>query len=165
MRLNNLQIRAPVCCCEEPPPGPTSRRCRPCPSNTRWLGVWGRRVTGHPTSASWCNVWATAQLSDQRGGSLLLVIVVGDPHELTMLQGLAGLRWQCFCRRWIHNYWPFPRHPILGGRGRTVLFLLTAGVLRTPSSITLWRVHPHRILHTRCQRYVHCAPVNVSNLQ
>ena len=152
MRLKNLQIGAPVCRCEKPPPGPTSRRRRPCLSKTRRLGVWGRRITGHLTSSGRCNVWTTTRPSDQRGCSLLLlIIVVGDPNEPTMLRSLAGLCRQRFRRRWIHHNWPFPRHPVLGGRGGAVLFFLTAGVLRTPSSIAFRRVHPRRIFHTRCQ--------------
>ena len=152
VRLNNLQIGAPVCRCEESPPSPTSRHHCPCLSKTRRLGVWGRRVTGHPTSSGRRDVWTTAWPSDQRRCSLfLLLVVVGDSNEPTTLRSLAGLRRQRLRRRWIQRRWPFPRHPVLGGRGRAVLFLLAAGVLRTPSSIALRRVHPRRIFHTRCQ--------------
>ena len=151
MRLYNLQIRAPVRRCEEPPPGPTSHRRRLCLSKSRRLCVWGRRVTVHLTSSDRHDVWMTAWPSDQRGCSLLLlVLVIGDPNEPTMLWSLAGLRRQCLHRGWIHCHWPFPRHPVLGGRGRAALFFLTASVLRTPSSIALRWVHPRRILHTRC---------------
>ena len=152
MRLNNLQIGAHVCHCEEPPPGPTSRRRHSCLSKTRRLGMWGRRVTGHPTSSGCRDVWTTARPLDQIGCSVLLLLVIaGDSNEPTTLRSLAGLRRQRLHRRWIHRHWPFPRHPVLGGRGRVVLFLLTTSVLRTLSSIALRRVHSRRIFHTRCQ--------------
>ena len=124
----------------------------PLPPKSCRLGVWDRRITGLPTSGDRHNVRPTARSPDQRWRSLLLsVIVVGDPHKPTMLRSLAGLRWQCLCRGWPYHHWPFPRHPVLGGRSRAALFFLTADVLRTPSSIALRRVHPCGILHTRCQ--------------
>ena len=151
MRLNNLQIRAPVRRCEEPSPSPTSRRRCPCLSNTRRFHVWGRRVAGHPISSGQLNVRTAARPSNQRWSSLLLLVIVGNPNESTALRSLAGPCRQRLHRRWIYRRWPFPRHPVLGDRGGTVLLLLTAGVLRTPSSIAFRRVHPRRIFHTRCQ--------------
>ena len=165
VRLNNLQIGAPVRRCEEPPPGPTGRCRRPRLYDTRRLDVWGRRVAGHLTSGDRRNVWTTAQPPDQRRRVLLLVIVIGDLDKPTTLRRLAALRQQRLRKGRIRHQWPFPRHSVLGGRGETVLLFLAAGVLRTPSSIVLWWVHPRGIFYTRCQRLIHCAPVNVSNLQ
>ena len=67
VRLNNLQIRAPVRHCEEPPPGPTGRCLRPHLYDTRQLDVWGRRVAGHPTSGDRRNVRMTARLRTKEG--------------------------------------------------------------------------------------------------
>ena len=150
MRLSNLQIRVPMRCCEEPSPGPTSRRRCSCLSNTRRLGVWGKRVAGHSTSSGRRNVRTTTRPSNQIWRRLLL-LVVGDPDERTTFRRLAALCRQRLCRGRIHCQWPFPHYPVLGGRGGTVLLLLAAGVLMTPSSVVLWQVHPRRILHTRCQ--------------
>ena len=150
-RLFYLQIGAPMRRCKDPPPGPTGRRCRLCHPKTRRLGVRGRGVTSRPVASDRRDVRTTARPSDQRGrGLLFLVVVVGDPDEPTTLWSLAALCWQHLCRGRIHRQWPFPRYPILGGRGGAVLLLLTVGVLRTPSSVALWRVHPRRIFHTRC---------------
>jgi len=116
--------------CEEPPSGPTSRHCCLCPPKSRRLGVRGQRITGLPTSGDRRNVRPTALSPDQRWHSLLLfVLVVGDPHEPTMLRSLAGLRRQCLRRGWLYGHWPFPHHPVLGGRRRSVLLFFTAGVL------------------------------------
>jgi hypothetical protein len=137
---------------EEPPPSPTSRRCCLCPPTSRRLGVRGWRITGHPTSGDRRNVRPTARSPDQRWRSLLLfVLVVSDPHEPTTLRSLAGLHRQCLCRGWPYGHWPFSRHPVLGGRCRSVLLFFAAGVLGTPSSIVHWRVHPSRLVHTGCQ--------------
>jgi len=137
--------------CEEPPPGPTSRRCCLCPPKSRRLGVRGRRITGHPTSGDQRDVRPTARSSDQRWRSLLLfVLVVGDPHEAAMLRSLAGLHRQCLRRGWLCGHWPFPRHPVLGGQRWSVLVFFVAGVLGTPSSIVHCRVHPSRLVHTGC---------------
>ena len=151
-RMFYLQIRAPMRRCKNPPPDPTDRCCSLCRPKTRRLGVRGRGVTSRPIASGRRDVRTTARLSDQRGRDLLfLVVVICDPNEPTTLWSLAALRWQRLRGGWIHRQWPFPRYPVLGGRGGAVLFLLTAGVLRTPSSIALWRVHPRRIFHTRCQ--------------
>ena len=148
-KLWNSQVGAPVCRCEEPPPGPTSRRC---PSKSGRLGVRGRRITGHPTSIDRCDVRPTARPLDQRRSNFILFfLVVGDPHEPATLWGLAGLRRQRLHSGWLYGYRPLPRYPVLSGRRGAILFLLTAGVLRTPSSIPLRRVHPCGILHPRCQ--------------
>jgi len=131
-----------VRCCEEPSPSPTSRRRCPCLSNMRRLGVWCRRVAGHPTSSGRRNVRTTTRPSNQRWHRLLLLVVVSDPDKSTTFRHLAALCRQRLRRGRIHCQWSFPRYPVLGGRGGTVLLLLAASVLMTPSSVVLWQVHP-----------------------
>ena len=150
-KIENLQVRAPVRHGEEPPPGPTGRCLCPCLYDTRRLDVWGRRVAGHPTSGGRRNVWTTAQSPDQRRCGLLLLVVVGDLDELTLLWRLAALCRQRLRRGRVRHQWPLPRYSVFGGRGGTVLLLLAAGVLRTLSSVVPWRVYSRGILHARCQ--------------
>ena len=147
-----LQIRATMRRRKDPPPGPTGCRCRLCRPKTRRLGVRGRGVTSRSIASDRRDVRTTARPSDQRGGGLLfLVVIIGDPDEPTVLRCLAALRRQRLRRGRIRHQWPFPRYSILGGWDGTVLLLLAAGVLRTPSSVVFWWVHPRRIFHTRCQ--------------
>ena len=150
-KIKNLQVRAPVCR-GEPSPGPTGRCLRPRLYDARRLDVRCRRVAGHPTSGGRRNVRTTVRPPDQiRRGLLLLVAVVGDPDEPTVLWRLAALRWQCLRRRWIRHQRPFSRHSVFGGRGVAVLLLFAAGVSGTLSSVVLWRVHSRGILHAGCQ--------------
>ena len=151
---------------EEPSPGPPSRRCRFCPSKTCRLGVRGRQITGYPTSVDWRDVRAAASSSDQGRSSLVLFVpVVGDPHKSALLRGQAGLRWHCLRGGWLHSHWPLPGHPVICGRCSAALVFIAAGVLETPSSIVCRWVHPSRMIHTRSQRHIHRAPVNISYLQ
>ena len=83
-----------MCRCKEPSRGPPSRRCRFYLSMSYWLGVWGKRIAGYPTSADWRNDRMAARTSDQRWRSLILfVFVVGNPHEPAALRGFTGLCW------------------------------------------------------------------------
>ena len=155
-----------MCRREEPSPGPPSHRCRFCPSKTYRLDVRGRRITGYPTSVDRRDVRADAQSLDQGWSSLVVfVAVIDDPHEPVTLWGVAGLRRHCFRGGWLYGHWPLPGHPVICGRCSAALVFIVAGVLETPSSIVCRRVHPSRMVHTGCQRYIHQAPVNISYLQ
>ena len=120
--------------CEEPPPGPTSRHCCIYPPKPHWLGVRGGRITGHVTSGGRRNVRPAARFPDQRGRNLLLfVVVVGDPHEPATLRSMAGLHRQCLRRGWLRGHWPLPRHPVLGGRRRSVYRAASSTAGSTPA--------------------------------
>jgi len=147
-----LRIPNTVRRCVEPPPGPPSRCCYLCPSKSCRLDMRGRRITGHSTSVGRRDVGPTAWSSGQRRSSLVLyVFVIDDPYKSATFWGRAGIRRQCFRLEWLHSHRPLPRHPIFSGRRGAVLFFLTAGVLRTPSSFALRWVHPCGMVHTRCQ--------------
>ena len=158
----NSQVGAPVRRCEEPSPGPPScSRCF-CSSETHWLDVCGRRVTGYPTSVDRRDVGAAPWSPDQGRSSLILFIaVVDDPHEPAAFWGLAGRalphqriysrpRWVCFRGGWLHSHWPLLCHSVLDGRCWSALVFIAAGVLEAPSNIAWRRVHPNGMVHTRC---------------
>ena len=162
---------------EEPSPGPPSRRCCFCSSRTYRLDVRGRRVPGYPTSVDRRDVRAAAWSPDQgRGRFILFIVVVDNPHKPATLGGMAGRalahrrvrsrsRWNCFRGGWLHSHRPFPSYSVICGRRWTALVLVATGVLETPSSIVYWWVYPSRMVHTRCQRHIHRAPVNISYLR
>ena len=155
-----------MCRREETSPGPLSFRCRFCLSMSYWLGVRDRRIAGYLTSAEWRDDRTAARSPDQRWSSLVLfILIVGNPHEPSALWGLAGLRWHYLHGGWLHSHRPFPRHPVFSGRCWSGLAFFATSVLETPSNIVRWAVHPSGMVHTRCQRYIHRAPVNISYLQ
>ena len=163
--------------CEEPSPGPPSSHGRFCSSRTYRLDVRGRWVPDYPISIDRRDVRATAWSPDQgRGRLVLFVVVVDNPHKPATLGGMAGRalahrrvrsrsRWNCFRGGWLHSHRPFPSYSVICGRRWTALVLVATGVLETPSSIVYWWVYPSRMVHTRCQRHIHRAPVNISYLQ
>ena len=155
-----------MCRREEPSPGPPSRRCRFCLSKSYWLSMRGRRIAGYPTSADRRDVRTAARSSDQRWRNLVLfVLVVGNPYQPTTLWGLPGPRRHCLCGGWLHSHQPLPCHPVFSGRCWSGLAFFATGVLVTPSSIVRRGVHPSGMVHTRCQRYIHRALVNIFYLQ
>ena len=146
------------------PPGHTGSTC-----------AAGGSLVARPASLGTTSGWLHC-LRTREGRLVLFVIVVDNPHKSAMLGGLTGQplahrrvrsrsRWDCFRGRLLHSHQPLSGHSIISGQCWTVLVLVAAGVLVTPSNIVCWRVHPSRMVHTGCQRHVHCAQINISYLQ
>ena len=151
-------------CHEDPPLGTPSRCSHLHLAWARLLDVCGGRVLGDPTTISRGHVWTAARLIDQgRGCFFLFIVVVDDSKESADLRRLASLgralascrlwgcsRWCCSCLGWPHGHRSLAGHPIISGRRRSVVFFVTAGVPKTPSSVVRQRIHSGRVPHTRC---------------
>ena len=119
--------------CEEPSPGPPSRRCRFYSSKTHRLDVRGRRITGYPTSVDRRDVRAAVRSPDQGWSRLVLFIVVVDnPNKPTTLGGMAS-------RALAHQrVWSRPRWNCFHGDGSTAMGLFPATLSSVVGAGRLW---------------------------